>query len=112
MLCFPYVTSYPTPPFPPFFFFRLIQTPRLYHIYISNGMVGSFQDMLDNFFRPLFEASASPTDHPKLARFLEEVVGFDSVDDESKPEYRQHSATSPAPDKWTDSDNPPYSYVR
>ena len=36
-----------------------------YHIYISNGMVDSFEDMLDNFFRPLFEASACPTDHPK-----------------------------------------------
>jgi AMP deaminase len=43
-------------------------------------MINSFEDMLDNFFRPLFAATACPTNHPKLAKFLEELVGFDSVD--------------------------------
>ena len=32
------------------------------------------------------EASINPQAHPHLAKFLEHVSGFDSVDDESKPE--------------------------
>lgn len=38
------------------------------------------------------------------------MVGFDSVDDESKPEQHIFNLDSPLPANWTDEDNPPYSY--
>ena len=39
-----------------------------------------------------------------------QVVGFDSVDDESKPEQHIFNLDSPLPASWTGEDNPPYSY--
>jgi AMP deaminase len=36
----------------------------------------------------LFEVTKDPSSHPELHVFLQRVVGFDSVDDESKPERR------------------------
>lgn len=39
-----------------------------------------------------------------------QVVGFDSVDDESKPEHHIFNLDSPLPGDWTEEDNPPYSY--
>lgn len=39
-----------------------------------------------------------------------QVVGFDSVDDESKPEHHIFNLDSPLPVNWTEEDNPPYSY--
>ena len=41
-----------------------------YHIYKKLGMVTCFQDMLDNIFLPLFEATRDKASHPQLARFL------------------------------------------
>ena len=35
----------------------IIQVPRLYDIYKSNRLVGSFEEILDNLFRPLFEVT-------------------------------------------------------
>ena len=49
-------------------------------------------------------------EHPELARFLENVVGFDSVDDESRHETSQFTAETPTPDKYNMLDNPVYSY--
>jgi AMP deaminase len=45
-----------------------------------------------DIFLPLFEVSVNPESHPKLHMFLRQVVGFDSVDDESVREssaYKQ-----------------------
>ena len=42
--------------------------------------------------------------------FFTQVVGFDSVDDESKPEQHIFNLDSPLPANWTEEDNPPYSY--
>ena len=39
-----------------------------------------------------------------------QVIAFDSVDDESKPESSHFSPSTPTPEMWTSSDNPPYSY--
>lgn len=39
-----------------------------------------------------------------------QVVGFDSVDDESKPEQHIFNLDSPLPGNWKVEDNPPYSY--
>ena len=43
-------------------------------------------------------------------RFLQYVIGFDSVDDESKPENPMFDIDVPTPDQWDDNENPPYSY--
>lgn len=39
-----------------------------------------------------------------------QVDGFDSVDDESKPENHVFNLESPLPEAWVEEDNPPYSY--
>ena len=62
-----------------------------------------------DIFGPLFEVTKNPKSHPKLHIFLQRVIGFDSVDDESKPEKRAYK-TYPPPMKWTSQYNPPYSY--
>ena len=37
-------------------------------------------------------------------------MGFDSVDDESKPEHIGFYVDSPTPENWTSNENPSYSY--
>jgi len=88
----------------------LIQVPRLFDIYKSNKNVDNFQDIIQNLFQPLFEVTNNPASHPALHRFLQYVVGFDSVDDESKPENAMFDTDVPTPDKWASSENPPYTY--
>ncbi|XP_030833471.1 AMP deaminase 2 isoform X2 [Strongylocentrotus purpuratus] len=88
----------------------LIQVPRLYDVYKSNKLVSNFGDLLDNLFGPLFEVTRDPSSHPDLHKFLKYVSGFDSVDDESKPEDLIFSADSPEPENWSGIHNPPYSY--
>ncbi|GAU39898.1 hypothetical protein TSUD_04900, partial [Trifolium subterraneum] len=87
----------------------LIQLPRLYNVYKANGIVTSFQNILDNIFIPLFEVTVDPNSHPQLHVFLKQVVGFDLVDDESKGE-RQPTKHMPTPAQWTNEHNPAYSY--
>ncbi|CAO2829148.1 unnamed protein product [Amaranthus hypochondriacus] len=87
----------------------LIQLPRLYNVYKNMGIVTSFQNIIDNIFIPLFEVSVDPNSHPQLHVFLLQVVGFDLVDDESKPE-RRPTKHMPAPAQWTNEFNPAYSY--
>ncbi|GIY44938.1 AMP deaminase 2 [Caerostris darwini] len=88
----------------------LIQIPRLYDIYKSNNLVQNFQQILENIFLPLFEVTAKPSSHPELNLFLKYVTGFDSVDDESKPENPSFDKDVNPPALWTDKENPPYSY--
>jgi AMP deaminase len=90
----------------------LIQIPRLYQIYKKTGDVNSFRELLENIFRPLFEVTINPESNPKLSIFLETIVGFDSVDDESRPEISQLSPHTqiPSPDEWVGDSNPNYSY--
>ncbi|KAI3467409.1 hypothetical protein Pfo_024072 [Paulownia fortunei] len=87
----------------------LIQLPRLYNVYRSMGTVTSFQNILDNIFIPLFEVTVDPNSHPQLHVFLLQVVGFDIVDDESKPE-RRPTKHMPTPLEWTNEFNPAFSY--
>ncbi|EGG00953.1 uncharacterized protein MELLADRAFT_117941 [Melampsora larici-populina 98AG31] len=75
----------------------LIQVPRLYDVYKRN------------VFEPLFEVTQDPASHPELYVFLQRVVGFDCVDDESKPEKRIYRKY-PLPKDWRTEQNPPYSY--
>ncbi|KAM9759050.1 AMP deaminase 2 isoform 2-T2 [Menidia menidia] len=88
----------------------LIQVPRLFDVYHTKKQLANFQEMLENIFMPLFEATINPRSHPELHLFLDHVVGFDSVDDESKPEHHIFNLDSPLPADWTEEDNPPYSY--
>lgn len=86
----------------------LVQVPRLYDIYKRNGNVESFQDILVNLFEPLIKVTLDPQSNPKLFVFLQRVVGFDSVDDESKQESLMRRY--PPAGEWTSAHNPPYSY--
>ena len=91
----------------------MIQIPRLYNIYKKNKSVANFQQMLDNIFVPLFEVTIDPESHPELEKFLQQVSGFDTVDDESKspaPVDRQFSSKVLSPDQWDLEDNPSYKY--
>ncbi len=60
-------------------------------------------------FKPLFEVTKDPSSHPKLHVFLQRVIGFDTVDDESKTERRYHRKF-PYPKLWDYQQSPPYSY--
>lgn len=87
----------------------LIQVPRLYNIYKLGNIVENFDDVVRNIFKPLFEVTQDPSTHPKLHVFLQRVIGFDSVDDESKVDRRIHKKF-PVPKLWESVQNPPYSY--
>ena len=87
----------------------LIQIPRLYDVYRSDGSMKNFEQIVRNLFQPLFEVTKDPSHHPKLHVFLQRVIGFDSVDDESKTERRIYRKF-PLPRDWDTLQNPPYSY--
>ncbi|KAF9869818.1 AMP deaminase [Colletotrichum karsti] len=87
----------------------LIQIPRLYDVYKASGLMNTFEQVVKNVFEPLFEVSKDPSSHPKLHIFLQRVIGFDSVDDESKVERRLFKKF-PVPKVWDSKQNPPYSY--
>ncbi|KAK1253926.1 hypothetical protein MKX07_002003 [Trichoderma sp. CBMAI-0711] len=87
----------------------LIQIPRLYDVYKASGLMDSFEQVIRNIFQPLFEVTRDPSRHPKLHVFLQRVIGFDSVDDESKAERRLFKKF-PVPRAWDTRQNPPYSY--
>lgn len=87
----------------------LVQIPRLFDVYKASGLMNNFEQVIINVFRPLFEVSKDPSSHPKLHIFLQRVIGFDSVDDESKVERRLFRKF-PVPRVWDSKQNPPYSY--
>ena len=89
----------------------MIQIPRLYGMWHAKGVLSSFADFLANIFTPLFEATIDPDAHPKLHLMLQQVVGFDCVDDESKPEgpLPTPEAPPPPPERW-EGGNPHFAY--
>ncbi|RMZ75099.1 hypothetical protein DV738_g5654, partial [Chaetothyriales sp. CBS 135597] len=87
----------------------LIQVPRLFSLYKTMGTMKTFEELIRNIFQPLFEVTQDPSSHPKLHIFLQRVIGFDSVDDESKAERRLYRKF-PVPKEWDTKQNPPYSY--
>ncbi len=87
----------------------LIQIPRLFDVYRATGLMVSFEQVVRNLFEPLFEVTKNPSKYPKLHVFLQRVIGFDSVDDESKVERRLYKKF-PVPKAWNSAQNPPYSY--
>lgn len=88
----------------------LIQIPRLYDVFRASKSIASFAELLDNIFKPLFEATINPSKHKRLVRFLSQVTGFDCVDDESKFDQAMPSHTACHPQHWTQPENPPYAY--
>lgn len=90
----------------------MVQIPRLYFIYKKAGEIDNFQDMLDHIFMPLFEVTRDPASNLPLHYFLETMIGFDCVDDESKTEpFRaERGKLLPKPQDWTNEHNPPYDY--
>jgi len=91
----------------------MIQVPRLYAVYRAAGLVKSFDEILQNIFEPLFAVTLDPASNPRLHAFLEAIVGFDSVDDESKPDAGAMDPTRPLPlpKEWTRPEEPPFAYV-
>lgn len=87
----------------------LIQVPRLFHIYRESGELQNFEEMISNIFEPLFAVTLDPSIDPGLYYFLETIVGFDSVDDESKNDVMNITPGLTPPSDWTSSSNPPYS---
>ncbi|KAF8933109.1 AMP deaminase [Dissophora ornata] len=87
----------------------LIQVPRLYNVYKATNSVENFEQVIQNIFKPLFEVTRDPSSHPNLHIMLQRVIGFDSVDDESKAERRIYKKY-PYPRVWNTAMNPPYSY--
>lgn len=87
----------------------LIQIPRLYSLYKKQKVVKNFEELIVNIFQPLYEVTRDPSSHPKLHAFLHRVIGFDSVDDESKVE-RRYYRKFPAPRDWDAPENPMYNY--
>ncbi|KAL8944993.1 MAG: hypothetical protein Q9211_000426 [Gyalolechia sp. 1 TL-2023] len=87
----------------------LIQIPRLYSLYKKQKIVENFEQLIVNIFQPLYEVTRDPSSHPKLHAFLHRVIGFDSVDDESKVE-RRYYRKFPTPRDWTAPENPMYNY--
>ncbi|CAG5106165.1 Similar to AMPD2: AMP deaminase 2 (Homo sapiens) [Cotesia congregata] len=90
----------------------LIQIPRLYDIFKLNKLMSNFQEIINNIFLPLFEVTNDPSSHPDLHKFLQYVIGFDSVDDESKPENPLFDKDVSPPEEWNDIENPPYGYYQ
>ena len=96
-------------------------------MYKQNGSINTFEDIVRSIcfsypsrdsdlahsfvdvFQPLFEVTRDPSSHPELHVFLQRVIGFDTVDDESKAERRFHKKF-PYPRLWDAKESPPYSY--
>ncbi|CRK45726.1 hypothetical protein BN1723_001069, partial [Verticillium longisporum] len=79
----------------------LVQVPTIREFYMNLDQILSFSRQQT--------ASQDPSSHPKLHIFLQRVIGFDSVDDESKVERRLFKKF-PVPKVWDSKQNPPYSY--
>jgi AMP deaminase len=54
-------------------YFKMSQLPRLYSIYKEMGILDSFESILYNVFKPLFEVTIDPASHPDLHVFLKYV---------------------------------------
>lgn len=87
----------------------LVQIPRLYLPWKRNETIDNFEQLIVNIFQPLFEVTHNPSKHPELHVFLQRVIGFDTVDDESKQERRLYRKY-PTARGWDTLQNPPYTY--
>jgi len=90
----------------------IIQVPRIFNVFLQMKAVENFEEMMRNIFLPLFQATNSPEEYPNIHKFLQYVRGFDSVDDESKPEVELMEPGVPLAQDYNAShgDNPCYAY--
>lgn len=89
----------------------MIQIPRLFSLYRASQQLNNFGEMLEHIFTPMFQATLYPERHPHVARFLQEVSGFDTVDDESRSQNpADQYAKEPVPKDWDIAENPSYKY--
>ncbi|EEA08008.1 adenosine monophosphate deaminase, putative [Cryptosporidium muris RN66] len=89
----------------------LIQVPRLYHVFYAEGKVSNFAEMLNNIFLPLIKALETPKRYPLIYLLLKNIVGWDSVDDESvQSKYTMVDGDLNDPEFWNNGENPPYAY--
>jgi AMP deaminase len=52
----------------------VIQIPRLWQVFCGKpGCFGTFAEMLENIFAPLFEVTLDPSSHPELHLLLRHV---------------------------------------
>lgn len=93
----------------------LVQVPRNYKIYYEAMAAAappgqpfsfSYEAFLRNIFDPMWEATLHPEQHAALHKFLALVVGFDSVNDES----RADAPTTPPPAALDAPVQPGYAY--
>jgi hypothetical protein len=82
---------------------------RPQYVFCVTMTIRSLKLVRVDVFKPLFEVTKDPSSHPKLHIFLQRVIGFDTVDDESKTERRYHKKF-PYPKLWNYRQSPPYSY--
>lgn len=66
---------------------------------------------------PTYETEFSGVDAPWINTYIfddsclfQHVIGFDSVDDESKPENPHLFEDMKTPEQWSHEENPPYTY--
>ena len=85
----------------------IIQIPRLWRIFCLKGKQRTYQDMLNNLFCPIFEATLFPEKNPEVSELLKHIVAFDSVDDEGSAE---DPCSCVRPSSWKDESNPAYSW--
>jgi AMP deaminase len=78
-------------------------------VYRNGNIIKNFQEMIDNIFRPLFDITINPTIDPDLYQALFMIVGFDTVDDETKFEHLYLESLKITPQNWTKANNPHYS---
>lgn len=86
---------------------------------MESSFYNFFCSNFSDIFFPLFEVTQNPKSHPGLEELLQDVSGFDSVDDESKPDARVEydlitffllTARHNTPASWNTPINPPYFY--
>ena len=87
-----------------------IQVPRLYYIYKEKRQIDNFSDMIYNIFNPIINSSINKCNNENLKIFLENIGGFDTVDDETKFDIDINNETIIEPEDWNSGKNPPYSY--
>jgi len=67
-------------------------------VYKLNNIISSFQEFLDNLYKPLFEVTIDPRLHPQLHMFLQYVSYWLLYDDKQFHNYRYCTAdTSTSP---------------
>jgi len=87
-----------------------IEVARVYKILKKHGYIKNFQDLLDNFFKPLFEASDSSEKHPELAKVLDYISGFTLSHDINETQTESEDSLKIIPQYWNSDSNPRFSY--